>query len=306
MNDVFTAYVKIGLAMAIVGSSVVVGKLMIATFPVFLVSELRLLVSLVILIPVMLKQENGIPFINSKDRRYLFLQSLTGIFLFNVFMLYGLKLTSAVESGIITSITPAIVGVIASVFLKERLGRNTQIGILLAVLGTLVINVLGSFLHGDRGPNPMLGNTLILGAVICEALFITIAKSLLGRMTPLTISTMICIFASLLFLPLAIYEAVSFDFLGVALVDWFYVFYHGIVVTVIAFNLMYQGVSKVSASTAGVFTGVLPVSAIILSYVVLREEFLWSHVIGFCCVFLSILIISRDIKDTTDRNQITG
>jgi drug/metabolite transporter (DMT)-like permease len=157
--------------MAIVGSSVVVGKLIIATFPVFLASELRLLAALIILIPLMIKQEKGIPAIRKKDLWSLFLQSLTGIFLFNIFMLNGLKSTSAVESGIITSVTPAVVGVFAYVFLKERLEKNTRIGILLAVVGTLALNVLGSFLQGERGSNPLLGNLLVFGAVFCEAFF---------------------------------------------------------------------------------------------------------------------------------------
>ncbi|HEY3425039.1 MAG TPA: DMT family transporter [Negativicutes bacterium] len=300
MSEVFVAYTKISLAMAIVGSSVVVGKLIIATFPVFLASELRLLVALIILIPLMIKQEQGIPAISKKDLWSLFWQSLTGIFLFNIFMLNGLKSTSAVETGIITSVTPAVVGLIAYVFLTERLGKNTWIGILLAVIGTLALTVLGSFLQGERGSNPLLGNLLVFGAVFCEAFFLIIAKSVLGRITPLTVSTIICIFAALLFLPLSIYQAVSFDFLSVTLVEWQYVAYYGIVVTVLAFVLMYQGLSKVPASTAGVLTGVLPLSAVVLSHVILREEFLWSQLIGLGCVLSSIVIIARDTKDITD------
>lgn len=42
------------------------------------------------------------------------------VFLFNIFLLYGVKSTGAVESGIITSTTPAMVGIISFLFLKER------------------------------------------------------------------------------------------------------------------------------------------------------------------------------------------
>lgn len=300
MNEVFAAYFKISLAMAIVGSSVVVGKLIIATFPVFLASELRLLVALIFLIPLMIKQEKGIPSISKKDLGSLFLQSFTGILGFNILILNGLKSTSAVESGIITSVTPAVVGVIAYLFLKERLSKNTWMGILLAVVGTLALNVLGSFLQGERGSNPLLGNLLVFGAVCCEAFFIIIAKSILGRIAPLTVSTIICIFAALLFLPTAIYEAIRFDFSRVTVVEWQYVAYYGIVVTVLAYILMYQGLSKVPASTAGVLTGVLPISAVVLSHVILKEEFLWSHVIGFGCVLASIVIIAKDTKNITN------
>jgi threonine/homoserine efflux transporter RhtA len=115
-----------------------------------------------------------------------------------------------------------------------------------------------------------------------KSFLIIIAKSVLGRITPLTVSTIICIFAALLFLPISFYEAVSFDFSRVTLVEWQYVAYYGIVVTVLAFVLMYQGLSKVPASTAGVLTGVLPLSAVVLSYVILRVFVVTFNRTGLC------------------------
>ena len=42
--------------------------------------------------------------------------------------------------------------------------------------------------------------------------------------------------------------------------------------------------SRVSASTAGVFAGIMPVSAVVLSYMFLREPFRWFHLLGMFCV----------------------
>jgi len=72
------------------------------------------------------------------------------------------------------------------------------------------------------------------------------------------------------------------------------VLYFGIVVTVLAFLLMYQGLSKVPASSAGVLTSVLPLSSIILSFFILKEEVLLSHVLGMLLVFVAIFVISKD------------
>ena len=57
--------------------------------------------------------------------------------------------------------------------------------------------------------------------------------------------------------------------------------------------LWFGGLSKVTASTAGVFTGVLPVSAVLLSYLVLGEPFSWAHPVGIACVLGAILLIAR-------------
>ncbi|NIK77112.1 uncharacterized protein YqhQ [Paenibacillus castaneae] len=57
LNEKRAAYLKITVAMAIVGSSVVIGKLVIASFPIFLASELRFIISSVILVPLLLMKD---------------------------------------------------------------------------------------------------------------------------------------------------------------------------------------------------------------------------------------------------------
>jgi drug/metabolite transporter (DMT)-like permease len=42
-----------------------------------------------------------------------------------------------------------------------------------------------------------------------------------------------------------------------------------------------------------VFTGVLPVSAVLLSYLVLGERFLWSRLAGVACVIAAIVLVAR-------------
>jgi drug/metabolite transporter (DMT)-like permease len=171
-------------------------------------------------------------------------------------------------------------------------------GILLAVLGTLTINFSDSFTTVGRGSSPLLGNLLIFGAVISEALFIIFGKFIVQRVSPLAISTIVSIFGTILFLPFSLYEGNRFNFGEVSIAEWGLVFYFGIVVTVIAFILMYQGVSKVSASTAGVLTGVLPMSSVILSVVILGEKVSFIHLIGIGFTLTAIYLIAKPAKKT--------
>lgn len=295
MNPLVIAHLQIILAMAIVGSSVVFGKLITSTFPVFLASELRFIIATVILLALFYHKEKRLPSIETKYLRTLFLQALTGVFLFNLFMLYGLRYTTAVDAGIITSTLPAVVGIIAFLFLKEKLSIKKGLGILFAVSGVLLINLVGDGAGGVHSLS-LMGNLLIFGAVIGEALFITLGKSVTPYINPLTITTMMSLFGLVLFLPFSIYEAVHFDFSAVGLMDWLNIIYFGVVVTVLAFLLMYQGLSKVSASSAGVLTSVLPVSSLILSAVILQETITLYHLLGMVFVFGAICFISVEPK----------
>ncbi len=288
------AYLELALGKAIVGSTLVVGKFVVASFPVFLASALRLGIASAILVPLLLRREKGLPSVPRKDLLVMFLQAFLGVFLFSIALLYGLKLTTAIESGIITSATPAIAGLASFLILKERLTWHKNTGILLTVLGVLAINIIGSSTGVERGSDPLLGNLLIFGAVIGEALFITFGKIASEDLTPLAISTIVSVFGFLMFLPFSAHEAESFNFASLTFSSWLPLVYYGAIGTAVALVLWHEGVQKVTAGTASVFTGFLPISAMILSFIVLKEPFAWSHLVGIVFIFLGIGFMSRE------------
>lgn len=298
MNGKRMAYLQIAASMTIVGSSVVAGKLLVAGFPVFLASEFRFLIALALMVPLFLWKEKKLS-LTRRDVLFLFLQAFTGIFLFNIFMLYGLQWTTAADSGIITSMIPAVIGIVSFLFLGEKLNRYKIAGIVLTMVGAMVINAGHGGSAAAPGSNPLLGNTLVFGAVVGEACYFIFGKALTGRITPIANSMMMCVFGVLLFLPFTIAEAMSFPFSSASPLDWTLIAYNAVFVTVIAFILSFRGLAKVSASAAGVMTGMLPVSAVVLSYIVLGESFRWSHLIGMLCVLLAIGLISKEPRAKT-------
>jgi drug/metabolite transporter (DMT)-like permease len=279
--------------MAIVGSSVVVGKVMVAKLPVFVVAGLRLALAAAILIPLVLLRERGLPAVSRRDAGLLVLQALAGIFAFNTLLLYGLTLTSAAEGGIVTSTTPAVAAALAVLLLGEPWTGRRATGVALAVLGVFVINVAAPP-GGARGAWPLLGNLLVFGAVVSEGLFVVCARVLSQRLSPLVVATGITVLGLAMFLPFTLWEARRADLSALGAADWAAIAYYGVVVTVIAFLLWARGIARVPAGTAAVFTGVLPVSAVTLSYVLLGERFLWSHLLGGLCVLAGILLVARE------------
>jgi drug/metabolite transporter (DMT)-like permease len=284
------AYLQLTGAMVIVGSNIALSKMITVGFPVFLAAALRFALAATVLLVLLFKSAGGFPRIERRDLLILFLQSLTGNFLYTIFLLYGLKLTSAAESGIISGTVPAIIGLISFLFLRERLSWSKWLGIGLVMVGMMIMN--GQAGGGEQTGN-LPGNLLIVGAAIGEALWSVLSKATAGKIAPLALACVTSCFGFLLFLPIAIYQSLTFNFAAVPLVGWGEIAYYGLIGTVGAYLLWYQAVVKVSATTAGVFTGLAPVSAVVLSYVVLGEPFAWAHVVGGVCVLLAIVLIAR-------------
>ena len=146
------ACLELSAAMVLVGSSVVVGTLVVAKVRIFLIGGLRFALASLILVPVLLARERRMPALSRRDAGVLLLQAFAGIFAFNVLLLYGLTLTSAAESGIVTATTPAVTAVLAILLLREPWSARRAAGMGLAVLWLLALNLEAAGAPARHGP----------------------------------------------------------------------------------------------------------------------------------------------------------
>lgn len=287
------AYARLATAMILVGSSVVAAKLIVATIPPFIAGAGRFAIATALLVPLLLLREGRPPALPRRDWAILALQAFTGIFLFYLLLLFGLRLTTATEAGVITGTTPAVTALLSVLILRERAGPLRWIGIGLAALGAVAASVpVGASVPSDAAAS-LLGNLLVFGAVCGEASFTLGSKAISSRATPLFNATAISAIGLAFFLPPALIEARGFAFAAVPLVAWLTVAYTGTVVTVLAFTLWFSGVARVPASVAAGFTGLLPTSAILLSALVLREPLTLQHLIAVAAVLLGLTLLTR-------------
>lgn len=292
MSNKVIACIKLTIAMSIVGGFVAVNKVVSATLPIFLFSELRLSIAALILSLILIKKERRFKIPANKDVCILFIQAFVGVFLFSIFLLLGSKYTSAIESGIITSLTPALVAIVSVFIFKERLISNQIIGIGIAIVGVLLISLFDLTGTVSLTFYSLYGNLLILLAVMGEAIFVTFGKLVSKEISPLRVSTIVVTFGALLFLPFAISEALAFDFTKVNAKDLFLLIYSAVAVSVVAVVLINQSAKVLSGGSTAVFTAFMPVSAICVSFLLLGEKILWYHIFGTACVLFSIMLVS--------------
>ena len=89
-------------------------------------------------------------------------------------------------------------------------------------------------------------------------------------------------------LPMALFEARDFDFTFLSVAAIWGLAYYGAAVSYLSYVLWFRGIAQVQASAAAAFTGLVPLSGVALSWLVLGEQILWTHIAGLACVTVGI------------------
>lgn len=298
----FRTYGLLAAGMAVFGSGTPISKIVTDAFPVFIASGARMVLAALALLPLVLWQRRGrsdsepsIAALSKADWARLAAIAAGGMFGFSVFMLYGMKEVSGTVGGIVMATTPAVTATGAVIFLHDRLDRWTSLAIGAAVGGVVAINLGGD--PGGSGGDVLLGSSLILGAVCGEAAYTLIGKRMTASLSPPEVALTASAMAAVLFVVPAAAEIDSLDVEGVAATDWLALLWWGIGTMGLGSLLWWRGVGRVSGTTASAFMGVMPISAVALSYVLLGDSFEPLHAVGMAAVLAGIAAVAHGERD---------
>jgi drug/metabolite transporter (DMT)-like permease len=283
---VIPAYAKLALAMTLVGANVGVAKLLADDLPIALIAFLRCALAVAVLWPLA-RALDGRVRVGRGALGNLFLQALFGTAIYNAGLLAGLRLTSALEGGLVLATLPAVVALGSFLWLRERLAPRQWIAAALAGLGMAAITL--ARLGGEGAAASALGNLLVFVGVCGEAIYVLLAKRVVGTVPVLTASLWMQVFSALVLLPFA---APGFGSMA-ALADLSLLgllVFHSLTASVLCLLLWYSGLQRVPAGIAGVFTAFLPASAAATAVLFLGETFGWVHAAGFALMMGSLLL----------------
>lgn len=240
-------------ALALVGSLVAASDV-VEGYPLAAGQALRYLLAAGVLVLV---ARGRLPHLRPREALGLAALAATGLVLFNLFVIEGVRETDPATVGVIAGCVPVVLAVAGPLLA----GRAVSAGV---VAAAVVVAVGAAAVQWADGGITVAGLLLALGALACEACFSLLAAPHLERLGPLAVSAYACLFAvpmlavwSLIAdgpsLPLpSSEEAAAIAYLGVA-------------VTTIGFVAWYTAVGLLGVERAGLFSGVLPVSALVCS-----------------------------------------
>lgn len=278
------------LAMVLVGSTVVVSKIIGQDIEPFLATALRHAAALPVFLLLMWGSGAPFPRVSRRDAALLLVQAAAGSVGYSVLLIQGVGLASASDASIVSGTLPAVSALFAVAFLGERPGLRLLLSITLATAGVMAVAMSPE--AGTQASARLQGIALVLGAIACEAVFILANKRLSQPVPALALSTTMCAGGLLLSLvpawfamPASPSSLSTPALLGVAYYAW--------VPTVGGFLLWYAGSARTTGARASLATVWLPVSALLLSALFLGESIHAWQWVGLGCVVLAIVIAFR-------------
>lgn len=297
-----TTYLLLLTGMLFFGAGTPLSKLIGQDVPIYIAAFLRMLIAAVTLSPYLIYKHNTIRKIPKNDYGLLAVITLVGMGLFTITLLEGTQRISGVLSSIIMSLVPAVTGIGSVLVFKEKFSNYTLLSLALAVTGVVIINVSssdGPLIMNTR--QSLIGALLVLAAVVSEASYSLAGKKISADLNPVITTGLAAWGGTLLFLPIAAYQFFQNSSVQISLENWAALFGWSLGTLCIGTVLWYQGMKRARAVTASVFMAVMPVSALIFSYILLGEAFQWVHVLGFGIVVSGILLGTR--KNAKEANE---
>lgn len=289
LNTVQKAFLAFIIANIIWGAAAPIFKLALQNIPVFSLAFWRFFLGALILL-AMLRKKARMPLKSKTDTWLLVWYALLGITINILFFFWGLQLTYAINSPVISSSAPILTLLFALLFLREKFILKKFLGMVLGTIGIVTI-VLEPIL--ERGVDGSITGNIFLVIATVAAVGQTIAgKKIVDKYDPVALTFWSFIIGSASFLPLAVFDVVKNPHLY-QMLDWrgvFGVAYGAIFSSTVGYTLFAWALAKVSATDSSLFTYIDPIAGTILAYFLLHEPITGPFILGSVLIFGGILV----------------
>ncbi len=274
----------------LIGGVFVAAKYGVDEIPPWLMCFLRLLIATVALLPLAWgERAAAFAFLRRRGLHALVIGGI-GLGITQGLVYNSLAFTSAINCGIIFSVSPIITLIVAGIVLREPLGPWQFVGSLIAFVGIVTIAVQGS-LAILLGLQLGIGDLLIFIAACCFAgytIAIRLAKFDLPRLPLLVIFLCGGVIATF---PGAVLEILHGDHTKLAFKGYVALAYAAIPGGALMYLLYNWSVEILGASRAGALTYTQMIFTALLAWLILGETIAWYHVAGAALIIVGVAFI---------------
>jgi len=261
--------------LAVFGASLLWGlnyctvKIVLNYVPPMIAGTLRFLLAGLFILFILKRVEGTIKLSRTLLLRVL-LAGIVGFGLQQVFFLYGSALVDATMGALITAFTTAVMTIVASLLMREKLTGIMLGGILIACAGMVMV-VLGKGAMVALTAGSGLGILLLFIAGILNGLLPMLNKRTLERYSALRVTTWTIFAGAFTLFPLGAADVQNVHWTGLPWVVWGSLFFTAVGATVLTNLLWNYGLTKVGVVRLTIYSYLPSIFGVLLAALLLRE-----------------------------------
>lgn len=228
--------------------------------------------------------------IAKSDLPLLGICGLFGIAFNQLFFFKGLSTTSPIHASLIMVMTPIIVLIISSLYLKEGINKRKVIGIALGMLGAILLIVRGSVDFDSM--SSIRGDLYILINAISYGLYLVLVKGLMTSYHPFTVMKWIFSFGLIVVIPFGISDLYESNWNTFPSEIWFAIAYVLLFTTFLAYLLNAYALTLVNATTASSYVYMQPLIASSIAILWYNDHLSMLNVLSGFLIFYGVYLIS--------------
>lgn len=288
-----TVYFKLICVALMWGGTFIAGRIVTAELSPTLSALLRFGFAAILLVLILLKSTGGFPQLSVQQHLYAILMGLTGVFAYNLFFFAALSRIEAGRTALFVSLSPILTILVMRIFFQERLSRINYLGVCLALIGTLIVVSKGEFFAAFTQSFGM-GEMMMCGAVLSWVIYTICFKQ--TQAPALTMTTYSVLWGTGFLLLSARPELRSSGLMDISWSSWLSITFLGVFGTVLAFIWYAEAIYRIGASRTIVFNNLVPVFAVLLAFLILKEPITWSMLLGGSLSFIGVILTNKQEK----------
>jgi drug/metabolite transporter (DMT)-like permease len=249
----------------------------------------RWAVAIVFLLPFAIKPLMAQKSWLKENAGYLSLVSFLGVTLFNSLIYYAAQSSSAINLSLIAITFPIFVLILSRVFLKEHIGWNKLVGIILVLIGVFLLISKGD-LSGLTNLTFAQGDLWMLLAALTFAVYSMLLKHKPAGIDVSAFQLASFILGLLFLLPFYLLELYFVPIKAISNAAILSILYVGIFSSFLAYILWTKAIALIGAVNAGMVYYAMPIFSGILAIIILDEKLTGLHIYSAIFILLGILL----------------
>jgi drug/metabolite transporter (DMT)-like permease len=231
-----------------------------------------------------------------RDRVDLLWLGLVGHWMYQLFFVGGVALTSVSNGALIIGATPVAIATVSALLGRERIGALHWTGAVVSIAGIYFVVGRGASFGGAT----LGGDLLVMISVACWTTYTLGAARLLKRHSPLYVTGMTMAIGAVPYVLLASPQILRMNWAGVSPWTWTALVLSALLALCLSYLIWYMAVQRIGPARTSIYSNLVPIVAIAVAALWLGEPLTPAKLTGAALVLTGVFLTRLGRKAPTD------